>query len=144
MPRCARGACGSRGSASRSTSTLTAAGTAVARHQSALRESVRRLLGQAEVDVGSRLGVTSNESSEVKRLKSEVERLQEDNEILRWVSIFFGPIRSLSRCGLVLTQGHPDGTWTRSLDSHGARRGLERGVLGSSDVSSRAGGAGCA
>ncbi|GLI31611.1 hypothetical protein BCONGLO52_24520 [Brachybacterium conglomeratum] len=50
---------------------------------------MRRWLAQAEVDDGSRPGVTSEESAEVKRLKSEVKRLREDNEILRRASILF-------------------------------------------------------
>ena len=53
------------------------------------RESVRRWLAQADVDDGTRPGLTSEESAEVKRLKGEVKRLREDNEILRRASIFF-------------------------------------------------------
>lgn len=69
--------------------TLTAAVLAVARQESVSKESVRRWLRQAEVDDGARPGVTSEESVEVKRLKAEVKRLREDNEILRRASIFF-------------------------------------------------------
>jgi len=50
---------------------------------------VRRWLAQAEVDDGTRPGITTEESAEVKRLKSEVKRLRQDNEILRRASIFF-------------------------------------------------------
>lgn len=70
-------------------STLAAAAAAVARQEGVSRESVRRWLARADVDDGSRPGVTSEESAEVKRLKSEVKRLREDNEILRRASIFF-------------------------------------------------------
>ena len=69
--------------------TLTAAVTAVARQEGVSRESVRRWLAQADVDDGTRPGVTSEESAEVKRLKTENKRLREDNEILRRASIFF-------------------------------------------------------
>ena len=69
--------------------TLTAAVTAVARQEGVSRESVRRWLAQADVDDGTRPGVTSEESAEVKRLKRENKRLREDNEILRRASIFF-------------------------------------------------------
>ena len=69
--------------------TVTAAVSAVARQEGVSRESVRRWLAQAEVDDGTRSGVTSEESAEIKRLKSEVRRLREDNEILRRASIFF-------------------------------------------------------
>ena len=69
--------------------TLTAAVTAVARQEGVSKESVRRWLAQADVDDGTRPGVTSEESAEVRRLKAEVKRLREDNEILRKASIFF-------------------------------------------------------
>ncbi len=69
--------------------TLTAAVTALARREGVSLESVRRWLAQAEVDDGTRPGVTSEESVEVTRLKAENERLREDNEILRRASMFF-------------------------------------------------------
>lgn len=69
--------------------TLTAATTAVARQEGVSRESVRRWLAHAEIDAGHRPGITSEESTEVKRLKAENRRLREDNEILRRASIFF-------------------------------------------------------
>ncbi|MFJ6044504.1 IS3 family transposase [Brachybacterium paraconglomeratum] len=69
--------------------TLTAATAAVARQEGVSRESVRRWLAQADVDDGTRPGVTSEESAEVKRLKAENKQLREDNEILRRASIFF-------------------------------------------------------
>ena len=50
---------------------------------------MRRWLAQAEVDDGTRPGITTEESAEVKRLKAENKRLREDNEILRRASIFF-------------------------------------------------------
>ena len=54
-----------------------------------MKSPVRRWLAQAGVDDGTRPGVTSEESAEVKRLKAENRRLREDNEILRRASIFF-------------------------------------------------------
>ncbi|ATG51640.1 hypothetical protein CFK38_08955 [Brachybacterium vulturis] len=69
--------------------TVTAATATVARQEGVSRESVRSWLAQAEVVEGSRPGVSSEESAEVKRLKSEVKRLRVDNEILRRASIFF-------------------------------------------------------
>ena len=60
-----------------------------ARQEGVSRESVRRWLAQTEVGDGTRPGVTSEESAEVKRLKAENKRLREDNGILRWASIFF-------------------------------------------------------
>ena len=50
---------------------------------------MRRWLAQAEVDDGTRPGITSEESAEVKRLESENKRLREDREILRRASILF-------------------------------------------------------
>ena len=50
---------------------------------------MRRWLAQAEVDDGTRLGVTGEESVEVKRLKADNKRLREDNEILPRASMFF-------------------------------------------------------
>jgi transposase-like protein len=44
---------------------------------------------QAEIDAGQRPGVTSEESEEIKALRTENARLREDNEILRQASIFF-------------------------------------------------------
>ncbi|MFD4009289.1 transposase [Brachybacterium paraconglomeratum] len=61
--------------------TLTAAVTAVTRREGVSRESVRRWLAQAGVDDGTRPGVTSEESAEVKRLKAENRRLREVNEM---------------------------------------------------------------
>jgi transposase len=70
-------------------SSLTAAIEAVAKQLGVARESVRRWVAQAQVDVGQRPGVTSQESDEVKRLKAENRRLREDNEILKAASVFF-------------------------------------------------------
>ena len=47
------------------------------------------VVSQAEVDAGSRPGVTSESAEEIKRLKAENKRLREANEILRKASIFF-------------------------------------------------------
>ena len=52
-------------------------------------ETLRKWIRQAEVDGGTRLGVTSEESAEIKRLKREVAELRRANEILKAASIFF-------------------------------------------------------
>ncbi|WP_158068700.1 hypothetical protein [Ornithinimicrobium sp. CNJ-824] len=44
---------------------------------------------QAQIDGGQRQGATSEELAEIKRLKAQVHRLEEDNEILRRASLFF-------------------------------------------------------
>ena len=53
------------------------------------RETVRRWLVQADVNAGARSGVTSDEQAEIKRLKAEVKKLREDNEILKAATVFF-------------------------------------------------------
>lgn len=53
------------------------------------RETVRRWLVQADVNAGTRPGVTSDESDEIKKLKAENRRLKEDLEILRAATVFF-------------------------------------------------------
>ena len=57
---------------------LSAACEAVARQVGVGKESVRRWVRQAEVDRGERVGVTSQESEDIRRLKAENRRLHED------------------------------------------------------------------
>jgi transposase len=52
-------------------------------------ESLRNWVRQAEVDAGSRPGVTSEESEEVRRLKRENAELKRANEILKAAASFF-------------------------------------------------------
>ena len=52
-------------------------------------ETLRKWLRQAEVDTGQRLGTSSEESAEIKRLKREVAELRRANEILKAASAFF-------------------------------------------------------
>ena len=49
-------------------------------------ESVRKWVHRAQVDAGSRPGVTSEESAEVRRLKREVSELRRANSILKAAS----------------------------------------------------------
>jgi transposase len=44
---------------------------------------------QVDVDAGHRPGSTSDEQAEIKRLKAEVRKLREDNEILKAATVFF-------------------------------------------------------
>ena len=57
---------------------LTAASVAVARRVGVGHESVCRWVLQADIDHGTRDGVTSVEHAEIKRLKAENKRLRED------------------------------------------------------------------
>jgi transposase len=79
-------------------SSQTAAALAVAKQLGLGRETVRRWVVQAEVDSGGRPGATSTEHAEIKRLKAENRRLQEDVAILRAATTFFaGELDSRNR-----------------------------------------------
>jgi transposase len=68
---------------------LTAASAGVAKQLGVGHESVRRWVIQAEVDAGTRQGVTSEESAEIRKLRSENTRLREDVAILKAATTFF-------------------------------------------------------
>ena len=53
------------------------------------QETVRKWCRQAEVNAGSRPGVTTEDSSEVKRLKRENAELKRANAMLKAASAFF-------------------------------------------------------
>jgi len=67
----------------------TAAAAAVARQLGLGHETVRRWVVQAEIDDGSREGLTTVEREEIRRLKSENARLREDVAILKAATTFF-------------------------------------------------------
>ena len=69
--------------------TTTAAVLAVSKQVGVGKESLRRWVAQAEVDAGSRDGVSSQELEEIKRLKAENRRLREDVAILKAATSFF-------------------------------------------------------
>ena len=68
---------------------LTAAAAAVAKQVGVGKESVRRWVIQSEIDAGTRDGVTTEESDEIRRLKAENRRLREDVAILKAAATFF-------------------------------------------------------
>jgi transposase-like protein len=68
---------------------LTAAIAAIAEQEKVSTESLRRWVRQAEVDTGLRPGVSTTESEEIRKLKSENRRLREDVAILRAATSFF-------------------------------------------------------
>jgi transposase len=70
-------------------SSLTAAAAVVARQLGVGKESVRRWVLQAEVDSGTRPGTSTEELAEIKSLKANVRRLEEDNAILKAATVFF-------------------------------------------------------
>ena len=52
-------------------------------------ETLRKWYRQAEVDIGQRPGVSSEESAELRKLRAEVRELRRANEILKAASAFF-------------------------------------------------------
>jgi transposase len=52
-------------------------------------ETLRKWYRQAEVDGGTRPGVSSQESAELRKLRAEVRELRRANEILKAASVFF-------------------------------------------------------
>jgi transposase len=53
-------------------------------------ETVRKWVRRAEVEAGTRPGMTSEEHAEVKRLRRENAELRRANEILKAAAAFFG------------------------------------------------------
>jgi transposase len=52
-------------------------------------ETLRKWVRQDQIDAGSRPGVTSLESAEMRKLRAEVRELRRANEILKAASAFF-------------------------------------------------------
>jgi transposase len=52
-------------------------------------ETLRKWVRQAEIDAGGRVGVSSEESAELRKLRAEVKELRRANEILKAASAFF-------------------------------------------------------
>ena len=69
--------------------TTTAAVLVVARQVGVGKEGLRRWVAQAEVDAGTREGVSSQELEEIKKLKAENRRLREDVAVLKAATSFF-------------------------------------------------------
>jgi len=67
----------------------TALAEAVAKQVGVGRETARRWLVQADINAGARPGTTTDDAAEIKRLKAEVKKLREDNEILKATTVFF-------------------------------------------------------
>ena len=70
----------------------TSAGTVtrVARQLGYGPESLRRWVAQAEIDAGTRAGVSTADNAELKKLRQENRELRRANEILQRAAVFFG------------------------------------------------------
>ena len=68
---------------------LSAAAEAIAKQVGVGKETVRRWAVQAEIDGGTRPGVTSEESAEIRKLEAENRQLREDVAILKAATTFF-------------------------------------------------------
>lgn len=53
-------------------------------------ESVRKWVGQADIDDGVMAGTTSRDAEKIKRLEQEVKELRRANQILKRAASFFG------------------------------------------------------
>jgi len=64
--------------------------TRVARQLGVGSESVRKWVAQAEIDGGTRAGLTTEERARMKELERENRELRRANEILKSAAAFFG------------------------------------------------------
>jgi len=62
----------------------------VARQLGVGKESLRSWVNQADIDAGSRSGVTTAEQAKLTEMEREVKELRRANEILQAAAIFFG------------------------------------------------------
>ncbi len=67
-----------------------AAITSIAEKSGMTAETLRKWVRQAEIDVGKRPGVNSQESDRMRRLERENRELRRANEILKAAAAFFG------------------------------------------------------
>lgn len=70
-------------------SSRTAAVEVISKQVGVGRDTLRRWVRQHQIDNGTRDGLSTDENSELKRLRMENRRLKETNEILRRASILF-------------------------------------------------------
>lgn len=68
---------------------MTAAAAAIAKQVGVGSETVRRWAVQAQIDAGERVGTTTEESAEIKKLKAENRQLRADVAILKAATTFF-------------------------------------------------------
>jgi transposase len=72
---------------------------AVARDLGVSAEALRKRVRRAEVDAGTREGLSSEEREEIRKLRREVHDLRRANEILKSASVFFAKELDPDRTG---------------------------------------------